>query len=52
MPMKKLDNFDNTLVGQTLWGILQLIGENIALNKDPMDWIFAFAEISEMYGRL
>lgn len=52
MPMKKLSEFDNTIVGQTLWGMIQMMGENIAMDKDPIDWVKPFAEIAEMYGRL
>jgi len=52
MPMKKLHNFENTLIGQTLWGAIQMIGESISLEKDPIDWVLFFAEIAEMYGEI
>lgn len=52
MPMKKLHNFESSLVGQTLWGAIQMIGENISLEKDPIDWVLFFAEIAEMYGEI
>lgn len=41
-----------SLIEKTLDGIRQMIGESIALGKDPMDWILFFAEFSEEYGRL
>lgn len=52
MPMRKLHEFDDTIIGQTIWGSLQMIAENIALNKNPIDWVMFFAELSEEYGRL
>ena len=52
MTMKRLHKFDNTLVGQTIWGAIQMIGENISLGKDPIDWVLFFAEIAEMYGEI
>ena len=52
MTMRKLHEFDNTIVGQTLWGAIQMIGENISLEKDPIDWVLFYAEIAEMYGKI
>lgn len=40
------------LVEETMNGIRQMIGESIALGKDPMYWILFFAEFSEEYGQL
>ena len=40
------------LVEKTMDGIRQMIGESIALGKDPMDWILFFAEFGEEYGQL
>ena len=37
--MKKLDKFDDTIVGQTIWGSLQMIAENIALNKTESKYL-------------
>ena len=52
MPMRKVHKFENTFVGQTIWGSFQMIAENIAMNKDPINWVMFFAEIAEMYGEI
>ena len=52
MPMRKLHEFDDTIVGQIIWGSFQMIAENIAMNKDPINWILFFAETAEMYGEI
>lgn len=52
MPMRRLHEFDDTAIGQTIWGAIQMIGENISLEEDPIDWVLFFAEIAEIYGEI
>ena len=52
MTLKRNHEFVPGLVDQTLWAAKQLIAENIALGKDPIDWVCFFAEIGEEYGEI
>lgn len=52
MTMKKLHEFAPGAVEQTLWAAKQMIGESISLNNDPIEWVYFFAEMAEIYGEI
>lgn len=50
MPMKKLHEFGNGAVNETLWGFMQLTAESISLKKDFLQDSISAIEFAEEYG--
>ena len=52
MTMTKLHEFAPGALEQTIWGAIQMMGEEISQGKDPIEWVMFFADIVETYGEI
>lgn len=52
MTLKRMHEFAPDMVDHTLWSAKQLMAEEIAMGKNPFEWVSFFAMIAEKYGIL